>query len=183
MMFRRKQRTIPELNTTSTADISFMLLVFFLVTTSMNVDKGMRRQLPPINKEQTTQTTDVDRATLLTVKLQADGTVLVDEKPVNMAMLANKALTLMTQHGAQHLISLEADPKARYDTYFQVQDCLLRTYQQWRNSEAKRRYHRSWNALSSAQRDDIRNRCPQRIAEKYNGTENPTNNKKQEETT
>ena len=46
MIFRRKRREVPGLNTTSTADISFMLLVFFLVTTSMDVDKGMNRQLP-----------------------------------------------------------------------------------------------------------------------------------------
>ena len=51
MIFRRKRREVPGLNTTSTADISFMLLVFFLVTTSMDADKGMNRQLPPKTDE------------------------------------------------------------------------------------------------------------------------------------
>ena len=46
-MFRRRKRDIPGLNTTSTADISFMLLIFFLVTSSMDTDKGLPRQLPP----------------------------------------------------------------------------------------------------------------------------------------
>ena len=52
-MFRRRRfEQIPELNTSSTADISFMLLIFFLVTSSMDTDKGLLRQLPPPPQEQ-----------------------------------------------------------------------------------------------------------------------------------
>jgi len=47
MFLKNRQRRVPELNTTSTADISFMLLILFLVTTSMDIDKGLSRQLPP----------------------------------------------------------------------------------------------------------------------------------------
>ena len=57
MLIRRNRNETPGLNTTSTADISFMLLIFFLVTTSMDVDKGLLRQLPspePQKKEQQT---------------------------------------------------------------------------------------------------------------------------------
>ena len=45
----KRHRRVPRLNTTSTADISFMLLIFFLVTTSMDIDKGLLRQLPPLS--------------------------------------------------------------------------------------------------------------------------------------
>ena len=51
-MFRWKHRDVPELNTTSTADISFMLLVFFLVTSSMDTDKGLGRKLAPLDEQQ-----------------------------------------------------------------------------------------------------------------------------------
>ena len=54
-MFRWKHRDVPELNTTSTADISFMLLVFFLVTSSMDSDKGLGRKLAPIDEQQQEQ--------------------------------------------------------------------------------------------------------------------------------
>ena len=47
MLIRRRRHTVPKLDATSTADISFMLLTFFLVTTSMDSDKGLIRQLPP----------------------------------------------------------------------------------------------------------------------------------------
>ena len=49
-MFARRKRTVPQLNATSTADISFMLLIFFLVTTSMDLDKGLGKKLPPVEK-------------------------------------------------------------------------------------------------------------------------------------
>ena len=52
MNFRRRNREVPELNTTSTADISFMLLVFFLVTSSMDTDKGLGRTLSPMDEQQ-----------------------------------------------------------------------------------------------------------------------------------
>ena len=51
-MFERKKRQVPSLNTTSTADISFMLLILFLVTSSMDIDKGLTRQLPPLTPEE-----------------------------------------------------------------------------------------------------------------------------------
>ena len=51
-MFKRAKRKVPGLNTSSTADISFMLLILFLVTTSMEMDNGLDKQLPPIEKKQ-----------------------------------------------------------------------------------------------------------------------------------
>ena len=55
MFLRRRHREVPGLNTTSTADISFMLLVFFLVTSSMDSDKGLGRKLPPVDEQQQEQ--------------------------------------------------------------------------------------------------------------------------------
>ena len=55
MKLRRRKNEVPGLNTTSTADISFMFLIFFLVTTSMFVDKGVVRKLPPKEKDKQEQ--------------------------------------------------------------------------------------------------------------------------------
>ena len=73
MIFRRKRREVPGLNTTSTADISFMLLVFFLVTTSMDADKGMNRQLPPKPDEKQEEMMDVDRSKVMSLALSEEG--------------------------------------------------------------------------------------------------------------
>ena len=47
----RKKREVPEVNSSSTADIAFLLLIFFLITTSMDTDRGLARQLPPPPEE------------------------------------------------------------------------------------------------------------------------------------
>ena len=65
MIKRNKRRLVPSLNTTSTADISFMLLIFFLVTTSMDLDKGLRRVLPPVDNQQQQQETNIDKDKLM----------------------------------------------------------------------------------------------------------------------
>ena len=43
----KKKREVPEINSSSTADIAFLLLIFFLITTSMDTDRGLARRLPP----------------------------------------------------------------------------------------------------------------------------------------
>ena len=68
MRFQRRQREIPELNTTSTADISFMLLVFFLVTSSMDTDHGLGRQLAPMDDQRQEQH-DVNRSNVLQISI------------------------------------------------------------------------------------------------------------------
>ena len=81
-MFRRRRfEQIPELNTSSTADISFMLLIFFLVTSSMDTDKGLLRQLPPLPQEQTPPT-DVRKDHVLQVTLDAHDQLAVDGTPI-----------------------------------------------------------------------------------------------------
>ena len=85
-MFRRRRfEQIPELNTSSTADISFMLLIFFLVTSSMDTDKGLLRQLPPPPQEQQPPQ-DVRKDHVLQITLDAhdqlsiDGTLLTTQQ-------------------------------------------------------------------------------------------------------
>ena len=89
MIFRRKRREVPGLNTTSTADISFMLLVFFLVTTSMDVDKGMNRQLPP-KQDEKQEMQDVDKSKVMSLSLSEEGLLTIDEKPADIDKIRRK---------------------------------------------------------------------------------------------
>ena len=86
MRFRRRHRDIPELNTTSTADISFMLLVFFLVTSSMDSDKGLGRKLAPIDEQQQEQV-DVNRSDVLQIRIDEHDALFCDDKPATLAQL------------------------------------------------------------------------------------------------
>ena len=130
MLIRRKSHETPGLNTTSTADISFMLLIFFLVTTSMDVDKGLLRQLPspePQNKER--QESVVDKA----IRLTAGDTLLVNDRPMKVAQLKDEVIHLVHRLGKKHLISVESDRDADYNLYFQMQNELMEAYSQLRN--------------------------------------------------
>ena len=168
MLIRRKQRETPGLNTTSTADISFMLLIFFLVTTSMDVDKGLLRQLPspePQKKEQ--QQTVVDKANLMALRLTAGDTLLVNDKPMKVSLLKEETIRFVHRLGKKHLISIESDRDADYNLYFQMQNQLMEAYSQLRNETAQKKYHRDYALLNNDQKEQVRNLCPQRITESY----------------
>ena len=168
MLIRRKQHEPPGLNTTSTADISFMLLIFFLVTTSMDVDKGLLRQLPspePQKKEQ--QHSVVDKANLMALRLTAGDTLLVNGKPMQVSQLKEETIRFVHRLGKKHLISIESDRDADYNLYFQMQNQLMEAYSQLRNETAQKKYHRDYALLNNDQKEQVRNICPQRITESY----------------
>ena len=91
MRFRRRHRDIPELNTTSTADISFMLLVFFLVTSSMDSDKGLGRKMAPLDEQQQEQV-DVNRSNVLQIRLDEHDSLFCDDKAVTLTQLQQQVV-------------------------------------------------------------------------------------------
>jgi biopolymer transport protein ExbD len=168
MIFGPRHHHVPELNTTSTADISFMLLIFFLVTTSMDIDKGLTRQLPPAEKQEQ-QETNMDKNRLMAISITADNRVLIDNHPVKAKEVKPKVLAFITRLGKGHLITIDADPASSYETYFTLQNEMVAAYNTWRNKTAMRKYGRDYNHLSPKERDLVRDLCPQRIAEQYRG--------------
>lgn len=167
MLIRRKQRETLGLNTTSTADISFMLLIFFLVTTSMDVDKGLLRQLPSPEPQKKEQQTVVDKANLMELRLTAGDTLLVNGKPMKVSQLKEETIRFVHRLGKKHLISIESDRDADYNLYFQMQNQLMEAYSQLRNETAQKKYHRDYALLNNDQKEQVRNICPQRITESY----------------
>ena len=79
---KKRKRDVPGLNTTSTADISFILLVFFLVISSMDSNKGILRQLPPADAKQTEQTTELDRRNVFEINIGTDGRLTASGKAI-----------------------------------------------------------------------------------------------------
>lgn len=171
MLIRKKRHHIPELNTTSTADISFMLLIFFLVTTSMDVDKGLRRQLPPAQQEKVEQESLVDKGKLMELKITEDNALLLNGQPVNMNELRIRTEEFITRVGKEHLISVSASAESAYETYFNLQNELMAAYKNVRDRLARQRYGRVLEACNETQRNVITQQCPQRIAETYQTSE------------
>lgn len=74
----KKKRKVPGLNSSSTADISFILLIFFLVTTSMDIEKGVRRLLPPHQDNDTIIQKDIKPRNIMIVNVNSDGNVMLE---------------------------------------------------------------------------------------------------------
>ncbi|MBQ8702443.1 MAG: biopolymer transporter ExbD [Prevotella sp.] len=139
-MFKRSSHTVPSLNTTSTADISFMLLIFFLVTTSMDVDKGITRLLPPMDDKEKQELRDIERSNILSIELMDDGTVEVDGEKIMAKELRQRVKTFVSGADREkHLISITTSPKASYQRYFTMQNEIVAAYREL-NEKAKEPY-------------------------------------------
>ncbi|WP_028898170.1 biopolymer transporter ExbD [Prevotella sp. HUN102] len=166
-MFRREKRKVPGLNTSSTADISFMLLILFLVTTSMDADKGVSVQLPAIEKTQDEQPSMVDVGKILNFKITADNKILLNGKNVELSTIKSTVSQFVTEKGKEHIIQMESDRKASYDTYFNLQNEIIAGYQILRNKRSEELYGKSYAQCSIEQQSEINKEVPQRISETY----------------
>ncbi len=165
-MFARRKRTVPQLNATSTADISFMLLIFFLVTTSMDLDKGLARKLSPMQKS-TQEESLVNKENIIKVYIAADNKILVDDTHCTINELKNKLKTFVARRGKNHLIQLQASENANYDTYFHVQDAIVTTFNQLKNQLAVKMYKRPYSLCSAEEKDEVNRLMPQRMVEAF----------------
>ena len=168
MFVRRNKRQVPGVNTASTADISFMLLIFFLVTTSMDVDKGLFRLLPsPEPQKQLKTETIVDKNTLMALHVTADHRLLLNDKPIEVSRLKGEIIQFINRLGNRHLISIESDREADYDLYFQMQNQIMMAYNELRNQYSMKHFGKAFDALSSSQKESVRKNCQQRVTESY----------------
>ena len=85
------KRKTPGINGSSSADIAFMLLIFFLITTSMDTDKGLARRLPPpVPKDQKKQDVDINKRNLLIVLINSNNEILCGDQFVDIKQLKDK---------------------------------------------------------------------------------------------
>ena len=164
-MFRRHRfEQIPELNTSSTADISFMLLIFFLVTSSMDTDKGLLRQLPPLPQEQTPPT-DVRKDHVMQVTLDARDQLAIDGTLLTPRQLKEQIMTFVAADRTEHVISIRTDRATTYEAYFRMQNAIVAAYAQLRETYARERFGKGYSELVEEQRDEVNQYYPQRISE------------------
>ena len=170
-MYKRAKRKVAGLNTSSTADISFMLLILFLVTTSMEVDEGLERTLPPIEKKQKEIQSMVDERLMLRFHIFNDNKLRLNNKPITLATIRKTVENFVASKGKQHIIQIQADRKASYNTYFSLQNEIVAAYNDLRNKRAEQLYGKLYQLCSVEQQEQIADEIPQRISEVY-ATEN-----------
>jgi len=131
MVKRKKRHSIPELNTTSTADISFMLLIFFLLTTSMDSDKGLGRMMPPPEPDKQEEMQDVKSDNVLTLHLMKDGRLTINDEEAEINASIRKTIKqFVVRVGETHIIELQVDRSADYDSYFKLQNQIVQSYKE-----------------------------------------------------
>ncbi|GAB6982549.1 ExbD/TolR family protein [Prevotella dentasini] len=169
MMFRkRNRRKVPGLNTTSTADISFMLLILFLVSSSMDLDQGIARQLPPIDKDREKQTEAmVNSRQLMKFQISKDNKVLLNGKDFKIGSVRAAVEKFVSSNGKGHIIQLQADRKSSYNTYFEVQNEIMAAYSALRNHRSMEEFGKAYDLCSVEQQQKISDEIPVRISEVY----------------
>lgn len=184
------KRENPEVNAGSMADIAFLLLVFFLVTTTMDSDFGLMRKLPPPIPADQPKPPPIKDRNVFVVLANANDQLLVEGElmdigdlkeaakefianPLNKEDLPEKKMTNVAPFGqvavSKQVISLQNDNGTSYDLYIQVQNELAAAYQELRDDLAKEKFGKTYTALVEAKDKDkikaIRKVYPQRISE------------------
>lgn len=177
----------PEVNSGSMADIAFLLLIFFLVTTSMDVDMGLARQLPPIAEKQQKTDVEIKERNLLPIKINQYDRLLVGGKPMLVSELKEKAKEFIRSNKnrddlpefetitikgikepvdvSKGIISLQNDRGTTYNRYMEIQDILVQAYNELRDEASFFYFNKKYDDLKSVEQDAVRLVYPQRISE------------------
>jgi biopolymer transport protein ExbD len=180
-------RKIPEIPAASLADIAFMLLIFFLVTTTMDVDSGLERRLPQwVDKDQLDDDAEIKERNVFVVLVNRNNDLLVENEYANIDDLRERAKVFMANPYDEEdlpekepeevpyfgevmvtkgVISLRNDLDTRYGTYLAVQNELVGAINELREELAMEKWGKSYDDLDKDQQDAVRTIYPSRISE------------------
>lgn len=179
-------RPVPEINAGSMADIAFLLLIFFLVTTTMDSDLGIARLLPPIQEKQDETKIDVNKRNVLIIninyrnELQVGGEVVpigqlkgaVKEfilNPNDNQSLSDKKDVDLEYFGkmrvSKGVISLTNDLGTSYKTYVEVQNEVTQAINDLRDKISMEQFGKIYDKLNESQQDAVKEIYPMAISE------------------
>ena len=169
-----KERISNQINAGSMADIAFLLLIFFLVTTTMDQDKGLLVLLPPWNPDFVPEDIQIRKRNLLTVSINANDELLVRGEVLDINLLRAKTKEFIANPNNDEnmavapnraIVSLRNDRGTHYNKYIAVYNELKAAYTELRDEEAKRRYGSPLDKLSEARRREIIDLIPLILSE------------------
>jgi len=184
----RNKRAIPEINAGSMADIAFLLLIFYLVTTTMDTDKGINRKLPPFDEELVEDPPPIKERNIFTVLVNSNDQLLVEDEYLEISELRAKAMEFIDNNGDgsceycqgykistssdnpdKGVVSLQNDRGTSYGMYVKVQNELVAAYEDLRERYAQEKFGRSYRSMDSKEDKEILKEIklayPQKISE------------------
>ncbi|MFI3288914.1 MAG: biopolymer transporter ExbD [Rikenellaceae bacterium] len=185
------KRKVTEINAGSMADIAFLLLIFFLVATTMNTDTGLVRMLPPMPEdEQQQEDIKVKERNLLLVFVSGSGNIMAGGEQIDIRQLKDKAKEfIVNPYDDENLpekadkefdlpdgskwvypvssgvISLQNTRETSYDIYIMVQNELTRAFNEVRDEVSTRKFGKAYMDLPTEQRDVVTKAVPLKISE------------------
>lgn len=168
-----KERLSNEINAGSMADIAFLLLIFFLVTTTIDVDKGVLVKLPPWSEEEP-ETLTLNKRNVFSVLVNADNALLVRGEPSDVGDLRERAKEFirnpenrpdLAEKPEKAIISLRNDRGTKYNTYLEVYNELKAAYRELREDEARKKYNKSYDLLPRDLKKEINSIIPLVLSE------------------
>lgn len=161
------RRGAPEVNAGSMADIAFLLLIFFLVTTTIETDQGINRKLPPI-EDAPEDDINIKEKNIFTVLVNRNDQLLVEDKLMELEDLRDAAIAFLDNGGDgsctycrgprdaassdnpdKAIISLQNDSETSYKMYIAVQNELVAAYYHLRDREALAKYGKTFRELEA----------------------------------
>jgi len=169
------KRAAPEVNAGSMADIAFLLLIFFLVTTTMEKDSGINRKLPPI--EESDEDVVIRQRNIFTVLINNNDQIMVEDELMELKDIRQAAVEFLdngaktdndgnrcdycqgakdqnsSDHPDKAIISLKNERKTSYGTYISVQNELVAAYNVLRNRRAQQLFNISFAEMQKNAKD------------------------------
>jgi biopolymer transport protein ExbD len=174
MMLKKKKREGAEINGSSMADIAFLLLIFFLVTTTINVDTGIGMVLPPpLDPEQ--EPPPIRERNLMKILVNAQGLVLMDEELVPITEVRTKLIEFIDNPENNEelavspdaaIVSLKTQRETPYSIYIDMLDEVMGAYKELRDAASRSNYGVPYDALAddSPQQNQIQDMYPKKIS-------------------
>ena len=172
-MFKiKKKRLDSSINAGSMADIAFLLLIFFLVTTTILSDQGLMVKLPPY--DDTNEPVTLDESNVLTVKLNAQNALLVENQPLSINELRQQTKTFimnplglktMAEKPSKAIVSFQCDRSTSYESYLAVYNELKAAYREMRDEWSLKKYGLEFVDLSPDLKKEVARKIPIVISE------------------
>ena len=186
-----KNKKAPEINASSQADIAFTVLIFFLVVSTMDIDTGIVRMLPPMADPNVKQEDiKVKERNLLLVFVSGSGNIMAGGKVISLNALKDKAKEFIlnplddkdlpekkpteiempdgskwTYPVSEGVISLQNTRDTSYQRYIEVQNELTRAFNEVRDEVAMSKFGKKFADLDEAERKVITKAIPMKISE------------------
>lgn len=174
MLNKKRSRESGEIEGSSLADIAFLLLIFFLVVTTIDVDAGIGLVLPPIPDENM-EPPPIRERNMLRILVNAQGMVLLDDQPVSVTEVQERVIEFidnptndanLSESPDDAIVSIKTDRQTPYNVYINMLDEVMGAYRILRNQASQEQFGVPYSSLEeeSPQQEQIKELYPKRIS-------------------